>query len=251
MGNLPRKKILAFLLLAAPLGARGEGSDRQKASDLLTRIETLAQSRNVTIKNKNWSWSELQAFQSELLEAMALDPAMLGSEYIPGHLEPVFMTEALEQKLKRLVESRNIAVKFGAGAEFDEYVKQVDEIFALRKQRLYRMARLIAKKGLLEGKFLAVADQMQKNADPGFEIALSWNEDDREEILSSLQEMASLLAPQAGKEPAHLRGPASIAETELTPERLQWVKRLLPVLLFLVFVTGLIAGYLWRREPNG
>jgi hypothetical protein len=274
MRNFHWKKFLTWTLLAASYHGRTETKaeadsapevesrtatesvaratteiDLDRASTLLTRIEELLAKRNVEIKSRKWAWSEFESFQEQLMQTMALDPAKLDSQFIPPHLEPTYMTQDLEEKLERLVGFRSIAVKFGAAAEFDEYVKQVHEIFELRYKRLYRVARLIAKKGILAEKFQAVTRTIAKNADASFEMALSWNDDDREEVLSSLQEMASTLRVEMGQDDGSgIRGPASVGATELTPKRVQWIRRLFPGLLFLVFLTGLIAGSLWKRR---
>lgn len=214
--------------------------------DSLQRIEDRIQTRSVRIKTKDWNWDELDQFQSLLWKAMALDPASVPSSEIPTHLDPVNLTNDLKKGLARILRSRHVAEKYHAEEHFDDYVTLAQELIEMREKDLYRKARVIAKRGVLEEKYQNLSAAMAAQAQSQMELTVNWDKSDREEIREGLARVSAEfreVRDQGARTPASFEGDHH--------EKGGSVKTLMWVLMPLFFLTGLVGGLSWNDDKGG
>ena len=230
--------------LAATPSADYEERSLANIEETMMHIENLLEHRTVKIKTKAWTWEELDKFQNTLWHAMALDPARLESKHIPPHLDPVFLTGELKKELASLRKSRHVAEKYEVTEAFDEYVALCDEIIELRNKSLYRRARVLGKKGIVEGLYTRLAESLGERAQSQVEFSVVWNKADRQELVEELRRVKSEMSGLQTRY-SEIRKPASLDDS-----RLDSMKKLLWVLFPLVFLTGLVGGLTWRSSSN-
>lgn len=226
-----------------PHDVRGSHQTLSAIGDRLDRVERLIETRTVKIRTTAWTWDELDAFQNKLWRAMALDPARVEAAQIPAALDPETLTRDMSEDLEKLVRSRSVAEKYGVEEAFDEYVALCRELIELRGKNLYRKARILAKRGVVENSYFALAQALADKAQAQVDLRVTWNKGDRQELLEEFSHVRmdfNALKGQPG-----VREPASVTNRLLTENG-----GLLWVLFPLLFLTGLVGGLAWNREPN-
>jgi hypothetical protein len=225
-----------------------EATAEASPADTLARIESSLHdleermtSRKATLRTKEWEWEDLSRFQRALWRAMALDPADVAEHLIPTHIHPRYLTGQLRTELDRLVRARDVAVKYNVEEEFDAYVSYCQQVLDMRDEGLFRRSRVDAKRGVLEDKYLALADKLTSSAGLKIELGVAWDEGDRRDVLSSLAEVREEV--RAFRSDV-TRLPASV----VSAERVSGVKTLLWVLIPLVFATGFLGGLVFRKS---
>ena len=241
---------LAFLALPHLAAAQDShvmtSEDRfAEIRDSLQRIEDRIQTRSVKIRTKDWNWEELERFQSLMWKSMALDPARVPSSEVPTQLDPVILTQQMKKELAGLLRSRHVAEKYHAEDAFDDYVTLCQELIELREKDLYRKARVIAKKGELDQKYMSLVGTIASQASSQMELTVAWDKADRESIREGLTEVRNEFEEMKNPE---MRQPASYSGE--TPQKGGSVKTLVWVLMPLFFLTGLVGGLSWNDE-NG
>jgi|GEM_PF-1545083 len=206
----------------------------------LHALEQRMTSRKATLRTKDWEWEDLTRFQRALWRAMALDPANVSEHLIPSNIHPRALTEQLRTELDRLVRARTVAEKYSVTAEFDAYVDYCRQILTLRDEGLFRLSRVDAKRGVLEDKYLAIADKLAQNAGVRVELGVAWNDGDRKDIVESLAGVR--------QEIHEFRSDVSRLPASMVPaESVTSVKTLLWILIPLVFATGFLGGLIFRK----
>jgi hypothetical protein len=222
----------------------------QEIGRLMDRVDERLESRQIKVRTFSWSWDELEHFENQIWRAMALDPARLDSKEIPEGLDPVEITHQLRVSLGHLKASRSVAESYRAAREFDDYVNLCDEIIGLREKALYRQARLVAKKGLLEENFQKLSSALESEAQTSMELSVRWAENDRRAVASHLVSIEQDLGTLKERiEPR--REPASDRRAVELAHKFETFKHFAALVLFVVFSTGFVGGWLLRRAPSG
>ncbi len=218
------------------------GQAMVRIEERLQKLEEAFTSRKTTIRTTEWTWTELESFQKALWRAMALDPAQMDDAQIPPYIHPRALTQQLASELVRLERSRPVAVKYGVEAEFDDYLAFCRQLILWRDEGLFRQSRLVAKRGVLEEKYVRLSDRVAARAVRGIEVGLVWNDAEQSELLRALhdvkREFASVKADPKRQPASLLGGLESVAP----------LRSLLWMLAPLLFLTGFVGGLLWARR---
>ena len=228
---------LFFSLSLAHAGQTLPADDTTQAIERLT--ETLHQfqdqvrGRTLRVNARTGVWDELQNFHNSLLQAMATDPAF-GDNNPKNSAAAIDRTRDIARQLGNLVRHKAVAIRYGAGEEFDKYVEFVTPILKQRELKNYTNARAIAKVGFNKGAYTDLCNQIEKHLQGTVDVSLTLNESDRATILESLSTVhagVDKLKGQIEKNRAATQASQAILDETRKKEndlqqQLNWVRRL-------------------------
>jgi hypothetical protein len=154
--------ILAVIAIMIGTASHSLGADYNGLglNESFTQLEkSLEGAREISAQAASGSrWPEIEAFHTALWRAMALDPSVIAPvpvHEVPKNLVSGYLNEDLEKRLAELQKSTR-PKELGIEAEFSQYVVTAQNIINLRKTRQFPQARAVAKRGLLDAKFLPI-----------------------------------------------------------------------------------------------
>lgn len=163
--------VVCFVTASRSLGA---DAPAPVMKDMFAPMEKAVKATHDSIhevsKTYKFQWSELEAFQSKLWHAMALDPSFPGvpPEEVPEELMSANLNTELTERFTKIKGSK-IPSDLKIEAEFNDYSKVVEEIMVLRNARKFPLARNIAKRGRLDKTYRSIMDKVSAAESPSDE----------------------------------------------------------------------------------
>ena len=190
-----------FYLLLPILFAGGQAAadEPDKTCELPTsvqKLEGLVAGSPVEIANARFRWVELEAFQNDLLQAMAMDPTR--SPESKDELAKIASdsdrtTKELRESLARLDDTASL-LGGGIQEEWRSYQATVEGILGLREQLRFKVARRVAQQQRLISRFEAVIQARVQIASPRLEIRYKVPVEWEKELRPALEELRRTLA---------------------------------------------------------
>lgn len=122
-------------------------------SNKLTQIEAQLKNQRVIISAAQFSWSEYESFQNELMFVVAHDPSIgQKTDEIPADLSPGFLTGKLKETWNKLETSVLHFAGLEQSAEWISFKTDFEQFIKYREEYLYQPARQMIKSGELAKK---------------------------------------------------------------------------------------------------
>lgn len=211
---------LLFPILIA--GGQAAADESNKTGELLTsiqKLEGLVAGSPVEIANARFRWVDLEAFQNDLLQAMAMDPTR--SPESKNELAKIASdsnrsTKVLRESLARLDDTASLL-----GGEIQEewrsYQATVESILGLREQLRFKIARRVAQQQRLISRFEAVIQARVQIASPRLEIRYKVPVEWEKELRPALEELRRTLASVDLRNRSLAATPESPPSTSFSP----------------------------------